>query len=204
MAENVSDQDFNFRPQPPRREARTFEPPPWEKDQFERLAKERSAQGAAERAAAEVLTEGQDAASEPAQEVGVVEAPTVAVDTDAVGAEKSAPEPGLSDSPLGSAAPSSRHSGGHVDEAQLAAMLAGLRAEEPPAMAGAWVIALISAMVMGAVGLVLVIWGIVALTRTGLGPAGTMAGMVLLAFGLIFLGACAWLGLRTLRQRGVL
>jgi hypothetical protein len=83
-------------------------------------------------------------------------------------------------------------------------MMMGLREEEPPALGGAWVIALVSAMVMGAVGLVLLIWGVVALTRPNLGAIGTMAGTVLLLFGLIFMGACIWIGLRTLRQRGVL
>jgi len=204
MARNVSDQDFNFRPQPPRREAKTFEPPPWEKDQFERLAKERSAQEVAERAAAEVLIERhpQEAAAEPAESAASVEAPAGAADADAEGAASAGPL--TQPTPEVPAAPSPTLAGGQIDEAQLAVMMMGLRAEEPPALGGAWVIALVSAIVMGAVGIVLLIWGIVALTRPNMGAIGTMGGTALLLFGLIFMGACIWLGLRTLRQRGVL
>lgn len=202
----MSDQDFNFRPQPPKREAKTFEPPPWEKDQFERLARQRSAQEAAERAAAEVLIERQpqEPAAEPAGPTASGEAPVGTVEPEVAGAERSTEGSRTQRPTEAAAAPNPARTSGHVDEAQLAVMMMGLRAEEPPALGGAWVIALVSAIVMGAVGIVLLIWGVVALTRSNLGAIGTMGGSVLLLFGVIFMGACIWIGLRTLRQRGVL
>ena len=201
----MSDQDFNFRPQPPRREVKPFEPPPWEKEQFERLAKERATQEAAQQAAAEAMIERlqQEVETAPGQTTGTempvaaVEEEVARVSTPLNGAEDAGPKAAL---PRAGAA----QTGGQVDEARLAEMMMGLRAEEPPELTGAWAVALGSAIVLAAVGIVLLIWGIVALTRPNMGPIGTMGGMVLLAFGLIFMGACVWLGLRTLRQRGVL
>jgi len=207
MARNVSDEDFNFQPPLPTREVKPFEPPPWEKEQFERLARERAAQAAAEQAAAGALVEAERQEAENTTQAAVAAGSAmggeeVAADrVNVVVATQEARETGVGDPPRPSDSPQVK---GKVDEAQLAAMMMGLRAEEPPALGGAWVIALVSAIVMGAVGIVLLIWGIVALTRPNMGPTGTMGGMVLLTFGLIFLGACIWLGLRTLRQQGVL
>ena len=47
----MGDQDSDFKTPEERREARTFEPPPWERDQYERFARERAEQEAAVAAA---------------------------------------------------------------------------------------------------------------------------------------------------------
>jgi hypothetical protein len=64
----VSDQGFNFNP-PPRREGKkAFEPPPWERDQFEELARRREAEQVVTAAPAgetTAATEGVAGASQP-------------------------------------------------------------------------------------------------------------------------------------------
>lgn len=91
------------------------------------------------------------------------------------------------------------------DEIGIDEMLMALKAEEPAAVEGAWRFGLIVAGFVGAVGLMLVIWGMVALARTaGSGPAGIMGAMIMSVMGGLFVGLAAWMGARSLKQRGVL
>ncbi len=48
----MGDQDFNFRPPTERREPKQFEPPPWERDAFDEMARTKAEQEAAEAEAA--------------------------------------------------------------------------------------------------------------------------------------------------------
>ena len=183
----MSDPGFNFGPSQDRREARTFEPPPWERDQFEQQQREREEREAAERAAREALLAQQEAASAEA-------AAAVAAEGGAGGAET-----GESSEATSGAAPAAE-----VDEKRVALMMLELRAEEPPGLEGAWAVNLSAGVVVGIVGFACGVWGALALTKGNLPPAGLLGGFVLVAFGLGFLGVGGWLVFKALRQRGVL
>ncbi len=158
---------------PERREARRFEPPPWERDRFEELAGRDREQ---ERTAQDL----------PAAE----EAPPTGEREDAASPERRA-EP----APVGEKPPS----------AELDAMLLALKAEEPEALEGAWKVGLAAAVFMATLGLMLVVWGAVALARAGgAGAAGVMGSAIMTVMGALFAALGVWLGVRSLRQRGVL
>jgi hypothetical protein len=85
------------------------------------------------------------------------------------------------------------------------AMLLALKAEEPPAVESAWKFGLIASVLVGTIGFMLVIWGMVALARSaGSGPAGIMGATIMSVMGGLFVGLAAWMGVRSLKQRGVL
>ena len=89
-----------------------------------------------------------------------------------------------------------------VDEKQVELMMLELKAEEPAALEGAWKVAITAGVVVALVGIVIGIWGAAAIARRG--QAGLLGGMVLVTFGLAFVGIGAWLVYGALRQRGVL
>ncbi len=179
----MGDKDFNFTP-PSRREAKkAFEPPPWEQDQFEELARRK----AAEKEAAEA-PEGLTAAP-----VGATEPPPPA--TAAVEAVAGAA------SPVGEI---EAHDGPDEDP-RIEAMLLGLKNEEPQFGTQMWKFALAAAAVLAAVGAVILVWGVYAVaTAARTGPLGSLGGSVLVMFGFVFAGIGGWIAFRTLRQRGVL
>jgi len=181
----VSDQDFNFNP-PPRREAKkAFEPPPWEQDQFEELARLKEAQRTAaemEVSSASASQEGTGAAVVTPAASGMVT--SVPADAKALQVDDSA--------------------GTEIDH-RIETMLMGLRSEEPPFGEQVWKVSLASGAVLVGVGLVITLWGVFAMKATaGTGAIGSMGGGILVLFGLGFCGAGAWIAFRTLRQRGVL
>jgi hypothetical protein len=197
MAPDVGDQDFDFGTSGKRREARTFEPPPWERDQFDRLAKERAEQEAAEAAARAAV---ELAASEGSATIGA--APAVAGVNPASAFD--AQEAQIAASPFASAEAGAGSASGPVDERQVAVMMMDLKSEEPPALGGAWIAVMVAAIVLGAMGIVLTAWGLVELARAGGSSFGALGGGVLTMFGLGFAGLGAWLAFKTLRQQGVL
>jgi hypothetical protein len=182
----VSDQDFNFTP-PPRREAKkAFEPPPWEQDQFEELARRKEA------------------------EKGVHE---IAVGTtDELTAQAEAPmdsrESPQNEKEILAASPASETDNKQeisTEDQRIDAMLLGLRNEEPRFGTQMWKVALAAAAVLAAVGVVIVIWGIFAVAATSrTGPLGSLGGSILVMFGFVFVGIGGWIAFRTLRQQGVL
>jgi len=200
MAPDVGDQDFDFGTSGKRREARTFEPPPWERDQFARLAKERAEREAAEAAEAAARAAVGLAASQGSAAIGM--APTVAGVNPASAFD--AEEARIAASPFASADAGAGGVPGPVDERQIAVMMMDLRSEEPPALGSAWVAVMVSAIVLGAVGIVLTAWGLVELAQAGGSSFGALGGGVLTMFGLGFAGLGAWLAFKTLRQQGVL
>jgi len=184
----VSDQGFNFN-QPPRREAKkAFEPPPWEKEQFDELAQRKEA----ERVAAAALAA---AAARPVQ-------PETA--------QPAAAQPEAPASSVKQAAPaeqgpvaSTGTAGG--DDPRIEAMMRRLKEEEPPFGQDIWKVEVGAGAVLAAIGTVFVVWGIVALAETrGAGVTGSLGGVVLIVFGLVFACVGVWMMYRTLRQRGVL
>jgi len=185
----VSDNGFDFRPPPSRREPKRFEPPPWEADAFEELQRKKTEEKADEdltSAIGELAGE-----QEPGLEAQV---PQVGPAADAI--PEAAAEPDE---------PAAKAGSGGVDDKTVLELLARLAEEEPPASQDYWKVAIGSALLMGALGLVLVIWGMAALvgSRTT-GAVGSFGGTVLLLFGGLSIAAALWLVVRTLRQRGVL
>jgi hypothetical protein len=195
----VGDQDFDFGLPAERREAREFEPPPWERDQFERLAKERAESKAAEETARAAVAEVAAAQTAAVTGEAPVASPVDPAATFTNGTEEQTAV--LPARPEGEAA-----DGGAtpVDDRQIAAMMMDLKAEEPAALGSTWIVAMMSAIVVGAVGLVLIVWGLTEAARSSAAPTGAMGAGILTLFGLGFGGMGAWLAFRTLRQRGVL
>ncbi|MDR3687574.1 MAG: hypothetical protein P4L93_11520 [Coriobacteriia bacterium] len=192
----MSDQGFDFRPPSERREARRFEPPPWERDQFEQRAREQAErEAAAEVARAEVLAQqeaaraAEQAAEPPEPKSGAIAGESVEGEALQQGAELRT---------------SAEAHTAELDEKQVALMMLDLRAEEPPALEGAWVVSMAAGLIVALIGFASAIWGGVALSKRGLPVAGTLGGFILLAFGLGFLGLGGWLVFQALRQQGVL
>jgi hypothetical protein len=179
----VSDKDFNFTP-PPRREAKkAFEPPPWEQDQFEELARRK----AVEKDTAETAK-------------GLEAAPVVETEPHPPAAAAVEAEAGAADS----ASETEVHEGPDEDP-RIEAMLLGLKNEEPQFGTQMWKFALAAAAVLVAVGAVILVWGIYAVaTATRTGPLGSLGGSILVMFGFVFACIGGWIAFRTLRQRGVL
>jgi len=66
-------------------------------------------------------------------------------------------------------------------------------------------VAIASAIVLGSIGGVLIIWAMAAMVGSQKsGATGAVGGLVLLVFGAGFVFGALWLAYRTLRQRGVL
>ncbi len=163
---------------PHRREPRRFEPPPWEREQFERLERERAERERRELEEAAARAKAAALEQPPAEPAGspVAAAPRRVAPPVAAG----------------------------PDEARVDAMLAALAVEEPPAVSDAWRFGLIAATFVGTVGMMLVIWGMVALARSqGGGPVGIMGALIVSVMGGLFVALAAWMGARSLKQRGV-
>jgi hypothetical protein len=69
----VSDPGFDFRPPSPRRVPRRFEPPPWERDQFEKRAREQAEREKAEKEALLAAQEAERAGQPGPQDSQVAE-----------------------------------------------------------------------------------------------------------------------------------
>lgn len=176
----MSDDGFDFRRAPERREAKQFEPPPWEREAFDELQRRRPDQDEPE---VQQPADGSEQAAESSRTTPESTAPACSAEQ---GVEKSKPN-------------------GGVDEAQILEFLAGLAAEEPPAARTYFGVAMGTALFLIALGAVLLIWGVAALAgarRTG--AVGTFAGTALGLFGAGFLGAGIWMAYQALKRRGVL
>jgi hypothetical protein len=183
-----------------KREARRFEPPPWEKEAFEALARKK----ADEQEALEVLAAAQAAAGAPAVEPTPASQPPAEAEVQSeapaledepaaaapAGAESDAPA-----APAASAAPS-------VDERQVKAMLLELGREETTPTSHIQLISRIASIVTGIAGTGMVIGGISALQTAGTTPVGVMGSSALSVFGLCFVGMAVWVWVRSNRVRG--
>jgi len=179
---------------PNRRTPKNFEPPPWERDQFEELAKRREeVRKEAELEAA--LGELQAQAAEEHPQQPVVPAP----EAQAAPAGQGAP-----DSPVSARENGADQEGSGLDERLLDAMFVQLRAEEHEREGSLWKVGLVFSAVSALIGSVLVVWGIAALVRAGSETAGMIGGITLLMFGGLFVGVGAWMAARGLKERGVL
>ena len=176
----MSDHGFNFNPPPSRRERKEFEPPPWEKDRFDEVARGRQDR---QEAAAEPVVGG--AQEEPEQEPA---------------AERSVVESGTGVGPCPTGRP--------VDENRVATMLFELKAEDPPADRSFNRVASAAGLLLVVLGVLLVIWAttmvVVASRQPEQGRTGMLIGLTVMMFGAGFAGTGAWFLYRSLRQQGVL
>jgi hypothetical protein len=184
----VSDEDLRFPPLK-RREPAKFEPPPWERDQFDELAKTRLEPGPAEGAKIE-------------QPVATAQTATVAEQVaEAVmeSARSSSEEPGSKGEGTSADAPK------EIDQKHLEVMMMGLRAEEPRPEEAYWKVVTIAGVLCSLIGLAITVWAIVAFATLGKsGARGMTLASVLMLFGLGFAGGGIWVVAKTLRQQGVL
>lgn len=198
----TDDQGFDFRPRE-RRKTKRFEPPPWEQNQFEELARKRAEQEAAQaeaQAAAEAEAEAQAAAEQTAAEAEEAQA-EAAVETLAEAPEEPSSEAVAE--PAITMPPATPPRG--LEEARMTEMLADLASEEPPVSRGIWKVGVATGGVMVALGAVFLFWGMAALVaarRTG--SVGVFGGAVLLFFGVGFVAGGMYLVVKNLRQQGVL
>jgi hypothetical protein len=168
-----------------RRERKTFEPPPWERDQFEELARlkagEQERQAAEEAACRESVAaeaRADENAAQPSGETKVAGGPPEG--TASVPAEK--PKPAV------------------VEDAKLQAMLLELSGEEHSAVQEVRRAGVVAAGALATAGSVILGLGAVLLIRGGdQGFAG--AGMIA-AVGMFVIGFAVWLGYRAGRGQG--
>ena len=156
---------------PGRKEPRPFEPPPWERDAFEQLERERAAR---EPAPPPVAAEPPEAEPPEAEREELVAE---------LGALLRAPAPDAAAKP------------GGVPESQVAAMLVGLRNEEPQGhreYTGV-VNAVTGMLVVG--GLAMVIWAAVLLGKSGAdaGWLGATTSALMTVWGLMLIGGAVLL-----------
>jgi hypothetical protein len=163
----------------PKREARQFEPPPWERDQFEALQRQRRE-------------------PVPAEPVADAAGVTVAA-TEAAGPPGVQPEPPARQEPEAarerSAVPA------EVD-AQAEAMLVQLQAEEPRLDESVKVISLFASGIVLFLGVSIFGWGFVASMRAWGNAMAMAASMFLLVVGLGLAALGYWLGLRATKRQG--
>lgn len=183
----MSDQDFDFHRPTERREAKRFEPPPWEREAFEELQRKRTTEEPGPEQAEPVERE------EPAEAAPVV-------------GESAGASTAPSETPVERGAVSAGADGRPaVEERVVLELLAGLRAEEPSIQPTVQRVSLVSALIVSAIGTVMILWGMAALVGSrASGPIGVFGGAVLLFFGAVAIAGAVWLTVRTLRQRGVL
>jgi hypothetical protein len=182
----VADDGFNFLPAE-RREAKRFEPPPWEQDKFDELARQRAEQEASAAEAAEaasVQAALAKADAEVAETAAEAEAP--AVESAAAVAIEPADMP-------------------QVADASVEQMLAELAAEEPKATSAYWKMSVFVGSVLVVFGSMFLFWGMAALVGArSSGAVGVVGGSVVLLFGAGFVFGGLYVVVKNLRQRGVL
>ncbi len=183
----MNDADIHF-PPGQRRDKPSFEPPPWERDQFDELSKrkaEEQAEFEVEQPVEPVAGEQESTAAETAGEHQGSERTETDAETDAEAA-------GESERPV-------------VDAKQVEVLLMGLRAEEPRPEVTFQKITVIVGVVAALVGLAIATWGVIVLvTPAGSAPGAVFLASSLLLFGLGFMGIGAWVVYKSLRQQGVL
>ena len=180
-----------------KREARRFEPPPWEKDAFEALARKK----AEEQEALEALAAARAVAGAPAgSPMGARAAEVPASESESkptAAGQGSEADPGEAAEPVAPA----------IDERQVQVMLLELGREETSPTGHVRLISRIASLITGATGLGMIFGGFWALQatdqarRTGVALMGSGA---LSVFGLCFAGIAVWVWIRSNRVRGSL
>lgn len=193
----MSDKEFDLRPTE-RRERKQFEPPPWEKDQFEEMERQRAEQAPPVDLDAVLpqVTPAQALAADAVAVPDVRQAATPSAEAPA----KPAPAAGAVAAGEGASVSAKPL----LDERRVSAMLVELAAQEPDLSKVVMAPALVLSFISVAIGAVLLLWGMVMLVRGGANTLGVVGGAGVGIFGAMFIGAGIWLVARTLRRRGVL
>lgn len=173
-----------------------FEPPPWERDAFDALARKREAEEAKERWVAQALA-AREAAAEGAWFAGLLAAPAPIGQTP----PPEAPEPQPAPVPSFRAEPGQATVAAALDDRQVAAMLIGLRSEEPQIQKAVRPAAGVAAVLTGLAGI-----GIAAIGVSGIASGGNairMSGALMTAaLGAMFVAAATWVWIRATRGKG--
>lgn len=156
-----------------------FEPPPWEREAFEALARKRAEEQAAQEALQAVAL-----ATMPAAEVIEPEAEAVA--------EKPAPEQPKAEKTEAQA----------LDERQVQAMLMELGREETANSGSIKLIAQIASLITAVVGLGMLVGGVLTIRSAGGSAAGVMGSGALSVFGLCFVAMAVWVWVGSNRVKG--
>ncbi len=185
-----------------KREARRFEPPPWEKDAFEALARKKAEDQEALEALA--AAEAEAAAVVDTVETLGAEAPTVTPTEDRPEADEAAAgvDAGAAAQP---AAASPVVAAPAVGEHQVQAMLLDLSMEETTDTGRITLVARIASVITAIAGGGMVFAGLSAMQ--GLDPAKrtaitAMGSGALSVFGLCFVGMAVWVWIRSNRVKG--
>jgi hypothetical protein len=163
------------------RHPRSFEPPPWERERFEELARRRAESDAAEAAIGQAREEAERAAAvqEAAAAVGAAPGPGTRAEAQTVG------------TPTWGEVP---------PDAEL--LLIELAAEEPRALGWVWLAWLAAAGLFAVLGVGTLVFGAVGLARAQGSSVATTWSFVLVLVGLASLGAAMWLTVKALGERG--
>lgn len=175
----MDDQGFDFRKAAERREPKKFEPPPWERGLFPEQEKEQE--------------------PEPVPEAVTIPEVKKVVE----------PEPQQAPDPEHEKENGQEESSAQgPSEAMVIELLAGLAEEEPDTRTPLANVTIGASIVMAALGMMLLVWGMAAAVRSGVAEQGAgvarFGAVTLGLFGAGFLASAVWMVYRLLKQRGVL
>ena len=161
------------------RDSRTFEPPPWEREQFDELRRQR---------------ELEQAQRDPVARQGAAPQPQ------GTESERAAAPPRGDPAQVGTPA----NPGTPPAPTEVDLMMMRLSDQEPDVSAPLRLAGLVLAGIVAVVGLATVIAGVggMVLQAGRGGPMGTAAGFAVVAFGTLLMAGGGWLTIQTLRQRG--
>lgn len=166
-----------------RKQPKEFEPPPWEQDQFDELARRRE---------------------ELQKETELDEALAAMAVSQAQQKQESSEEREVEEAAGEEGEP--KESGGSgenaVDAKLMESMLTQLKMEEPANDPSLWKVSVALSSVSILIGLMLVVWGVAALVRNTGEATGVIGGAILLLFGGFFIGLGGWMAVRSLKERG--
>ena len=171
------------------RHPRTFEPPPWERDQFEEQRRLREAEQA--RLDEPAGTQESEALRREAPEaLGIVPAASAS--------------PAVSDPARVRAAGAAPESEPGVSDEEMALMLAGLAAQEPDAAEPLWRAGTIAAAIVIGVGVITAAVGLylIVVQSTVGGTTGMIVGAVTTGFGIALAALGGWVLYLALKKRG--
>jgi hypothetical protein len=211
-------------PDQQRKDKPRFEPPPWERDAFDELARKRAEAEERERvtaandaaaawaaqaaAAAQAATPGSGPALfEEELEPDRVEAPTVAglPAEEAPAIEAPRPEAARAEgaAPAKAAAPpSAEPAAGALDERLVEAMLVQLQGEEPPVAPAVGRLGKALAAAIAVIGAGMVLFSLVSLAQTTGRPLGMIGSLIVGGFGMFLVGTGIWLWVRPNAAKG--
>lgn len=176
-----------------------FEPPPWEREAFEALARKRAEEQVALDAIARVAALSGSAGlmtGTAAQEARTVRTVDIGPEPRVTGADA-----GGESKPPGEE-PSGKTDAQILDERRVQAMLLELGKEEAASSGSIKLIARIAAVITATVGLGMLLGGMAAIQRAGGTTAGVMGSGALSVFGLCFVAMAAWVWVGSNRVKG--